>query len=116
MPVSQDFKDNMTKLFVNKRINDAATRGIPPVDNLGTRIKKPLARPKAGQAALQQQMLAQAAAASLKKRQTKIQVACTNIDETPKDTTKYTSNANSENNRPLKPSEVKRSNRPKFRN
>jgi flagellar capping protein FliD len=80
MPVSQDFKANMATLFVQRRMADASIRGHAPVDNIGTHIKQPLARPKTYSAqGQQQQMLAHAAVTSLKQKQSNIQTACDSL-------------------------------------
>ena len=81
MPVSQEFKANMATLFVQQRQADAPVRGRAPIrDNVGTHIKQPLARPKIySSQGQQQQMLAHAAVASLKQKQTNIQSACDSL-------------------------------------
>ncbi|KAG7352874.1 hypothetical protein IV203_008922 [Nitzschia inconspicua] len=92
MPLTQEFKANMVALFVNQRLGEAHSRGRAHVrDDVGTHIKQPLARPKIRDANNQQQMLAHAAMASLKKRHGNIQSACNKVDETPKDLKKYLS-------------------------
>ena len=70
----------MATLFVQQRLADAPIRGRPVRDNVGTHIKQPLARPKTYSAkGQQQQMLAHAAVASLKQKQTNIQSACDSL-------------------------------------
>jgi hypothetical protein len=109
MPMSQEFKVNMATLFVKQRMADAPTHGNVPVrDNVGTHIKQPLARPKIRDSNCQQQMLAHAAAASLKKRHGKIQSACNKMDETPKDMSKYQSKKTVDaDDKIVKPSQIR---------
>jgi hypothetical protein len=112
MTVSQAFKVNMATLFVNQRMADAPTRGHPPVhDSVGTHIKQPLARPKIQESNCQQQMLANAAVASLKKRQGNIQSACNKMDETPKDMSQYQPKKSVDaDDQIIKPSQIRQKN------
>lgn len=99
----------MAARFVNQRTADAPTRGRAPVrDNFGTHIKQPLARPKIRDSNRQQQVLAQAAVASLKKRQDNIQSACNQMDGKPKDLKKYQSKKTVDaDDKIVKPSQIR---------
>jgi hypothetical protein len=109
MPVSEEFKANMTALFVQQRIADAPMRGWPVGDHLGTHIKQPLARPRIRDSTSKQQLvLAQAAVASLNRRQGDIQSACNSLDKTPKDIGKCEPKNLIDDSHVVKPSQIRK--------